>query len=77
MLAQYHRWIFEHKKQQLVERLQQWVIQESEFQIVLAETLRKMGQFQYPEEKSGLVRAAAHGESLEITTPFSATSFKL
>ena len=39
MLAQYHRWFFEHEKQQLVEILRQWVIQESEFQIVLAETL--------------------------------------
>ena len=40
MLAQYYRWIFEHKKKQCVEGLQQWVIQEPEFQTVQAETLR-------------------------------------
>ena len=39
MLANYNRWVFEHKKSECAETLQEWIIQEAEFQTVAAETL--------------------------------------
>ena len=39
MLANYNRWVFEHKKVECVETLHEWIIQEAEFQTVVAETL--------------------------------------
>ena len=39
MFASYNRWVFEHKKPDSVETLREWIIQESEFQTVAAETL--------------------------------------
>ena len=40
MLARYHRWIFEKRKDESVEVLREWIIQESEFQIIASETVR-------------------------------------
>ena len=41
MLSNYNRWLFEHKKPECREKLQEWIIQEAEFQAVYvaAETL--------------------------------------
>ena len=39
MLANYNRWVFEHKKPEFHETLREWIIQEAEFQTVAAETL--------------------------------------
>ena len=33
ILTTYHRWIFENRKNESVENLREWAIQESEFQI--------------------------------------------
>ena len=40
MLARYHRWIFEHNKEESVLALREWIIQESEFQTIATETVR-------------------------------------
>ena len=40
MLAKYHHWVFENRKQESVETLWYWVIQEAEFQTIAAETIR-------------------------------------
>ena len=39
MLANYSRWVFEHKISECAETLREWIIQEAEFQSVAAETL--------------------------------------
>ena len=39
MVAQYHRLIFEHKKDENVETLRSFIIQEAEFQIAASETV--------------------------------------
>ena len=39
MLARYHRWVFQNRKQESVETLRYWVIQEAEFQTNAAETI--------------------------------------
>ena len=39
MLANYNRWVFEHKKPEGVKTLREWIIQETEFQTVAAEIL--------------------------------------
>jgi len=39
MLANYIKWVFEQKKVECVETLREWIIQEAEFQTVVAETL--------------------------------------
>ena len=39
MLARYHRWVFENSVTESVAALQQWVIQEAEFQTIAAETM--------------------------------------
>ena len=38
MLANYNRWVFEQKKVECIETLCEWIIQEAEFQTVVAET---------------------------------------
>ncbi|CAB4042746.1 Nucleotide-binding oligomerization domain-containing 2, partial [Paramuricea clavata] len=40
MICEYHRWIFEKKKAESVLSLRDWVIQESEFQTIAAETVK-------------------------------------
>ena len=40
MLARYHRWVFENSKEESMETLRYWVIQEAEFQTIAAETIR-------------------------------------
>ena len=40
MLTQYHRWIFENHKIESVKVLQEWVIQEGEFQTKALETVQ-------------------------------------
>jgi len=44
MLAQYHRWIYEHGRWQSVETLREFIIQESEFQTVASETIRGLSK---------------------------------
>ena len=39
MLAAYHQWVFEKHKQESVESLREWVIQEAKFQIKALETV--------------------------------------
>ena len=39
MLVNSSRWVFEEKKVECVETLHEWIIQEAEFQTVVAETL--------------------------------------
>ncbi len=39
MVANYHRWIFEHQRQGSVESLREWVLQEAEFQIIACESV--------------------------------------
>ena len=50
MLATYHRWIFENRKNESVEVLREWAIQESEFQIRALETIQGMN-FERPENR--------------------------
>ena len=40
MLTNYHRWVFENHKEELVELLREWVIQETEFQARALETVQ-------------------------------------
>ena len=40
MLASYHRWIVENNHLESVETLQDWIVQEAEFQTTAAETVR-------------------------------------
>ena len=40
MLARYHRWIFQKCKNESVEILREWVIQEAEFQTIASEIVR-------------------------------------
>ena len=40
MLAQYHRWIFENHRWEIVETIKKFVLQEAEFQTVASETIR-------------------------------------
>ena len=44
MLARYHPWVFQNRKQKSVETLRYWVIQEAEFQTIAAETIRGLTQ---------------------------------
>ena len=39
MVAQFHRWVHEHQKQEGVEALHEWAIQEAEFQTLASDTL--------------------------------------
>ena len=39
MVAQFHRWVHEHQKQEWVEALHEWAIQEAEFQTLASEKL--------------------------------------
>ena len=43
MLAKYHRWIFENKKQESVETLKEYIVQEAEFQTIASETIYGLG----------------------------------
>jgi len=40
MLAHYHHWVYENHKTKSVETLRDWVIQETEFQTRVAETIQ-------------------------------------
>ena len=40
MLPNYHRWVFENHKEESVELLREWVIQEAEFQVRALETVQ-------------------------------------
>ena len=40
MLANYHRWIFENNHLESVETLRDWLVQEAEFQTIVAETIK-------------------------------------
>ena len=40
MLTNYHRWVFENHKEESVELLREWVIQEAEFQARALETVQ-------------------------------------
>ena len=55
MISQYHRWIFEKKKQESVLSLRELVIQESEFQTIVSETLQglNMGSEKKPKWRGG------------------------
>ena len=74
MLSNYNRWLFEHKKPECREKLQEWIIQEAEFQAVYvaAETLcgvvgrRREGVQTF----FGQTRAPGKAESLECDHEF-------
>ena len=40
MLARYHRWVFEYKKEESALSLHEWILQESEFQTIATEAVR-------------------------------------
>ena len=40
MLTHYHRWVYENHKTESVEALQEWVVQETDFQIKALETVQ-------------------------------------
>jgi len=40
MLTNYHRWVFENHKEESVELLREWIIQEAEFQARALETVQ-------------------------------------
>ena len=44
MLARCHRWVFQNRKQESVETLRYWVIQEAEFQTIASATIRGLTQ---------------------------------
>ena len=59
MLARYHRWIFETCRDESVETLREWVIQESEFQTIALETVRGLASTSredIPKSKKGNTR---------------------
>ena len=52
MITQYHRWIFEKRKQEYVLSLHEWVIKESEFQTIASETLQGLNAANEKKPKS-------------------------
>ena len=42
MLARYHRWVFVYSKEESVLALREWILQESEFQTIATEAVRRL-----------------------------------
>ena len=40
MLARYHRWVFKYNKEESVLSLREWILQESDFQMIATEAVR-------------------------------------
>ena len=55
MISQYHRWIFEKRKQESVLSLREWVIKECEFQTIASETPQGLtaGNEKKPKSRDG------------------------
>ncbi|XP_046584141.1 uncharacterized protein LOC124291243 [Haliotis rubra] len=51
MVIQYQRWIFETQRQESVEVLREWILQESEFQVIASEVINGFAEKQRSHER--------------------------